>query len=199
MVNTREISIALYGAWRFATLDRAAIQFFDNTEQAFWKSFNAAWLALPAYALLVLLSFAQHPVDAGPFRILSVEAIAYVIGWVLFPLVMVAFTDTTKCAEHYFRFVAAWNWSIVLQAYFFLGVSAFAASGTVPDSLGGLISLVATLAIFFYQGFIAKTMLDVTIPAAFLVVVIDLTIAIGLSLVSRSLYLAVAGSAVKPR
>ena len=192
MVNTREISIALYGAWRFATLDRAAIQFFDNTEQAFWKSFNAAWLALPAYALLVLLSFAQHPVDAGPFRILSVEAIAYVIGWVLFPLVMVAFTDTTKCAEHYFRFVAAWNWSIVLQAYFFLGVSAFAASGTVPDSLGGLISLVATLAIFFYQGFIAKTMLDVTIPAAFLVVVIDLTIAIGLSLVSRSLYLAVA-------
>lgn len=192
MVNPRELSIALYGAWRFATLDRAAIQFFDNTEQAFWKSFNAAWIALPAYALLVLLSFVQHPVDAGPFRILSVELISYVIGWVLFPLVMVAFTDTTKCAQHYFRFIAAWNWSIVLQAYFFLGVSAFSASGTVPESLGGLISLVATLAIFFYQGFIAKTTLGLTIPAAILIVVIDLMIAIGLSLISRSLYLPVA-------
>lgn len=192
MVNPRELSIALYGSWRFATLDRAAIQFFDNTPDAFWKSFNAAWLALPAYALLVLLSFVHHPVDAGPFRILSVELISYVIGWVLFPLVMVAFTDTAKCARNYYRFIAAWNWSIVLQAYFFLGVSAFSASGTVPESLGGLISLVATFAIFFYQGFIAKTTLDVTLPVAFLVVVIDLTIAIGLSLVSRSLYLSAA-------
>lgn len=192
MVSPRELSVALYGAWRFATLDRGAIQFFDNTPQAFWKSFNAAWLALPAYALLVLLSFAQHPVDAGAFRVLSVELISYVIGWVLFPLVMVAFTDTMKCGQNYFRFITAWNWSIVLQAYLFLGVSAFSASGTVPDSLGGLISLVATLAIFFYQGFIAKTTLDVTTPVAFMVVIVDLTIAIGLSLVSRSLYLAVA-------
>lgn len=192
MVNSRELSVALYGAWRFATLDRAAVQFFDNTPDSFWKSFNAAWLALPAYALLVLLSFVQHPVDAGPFRILSVESISYVIGWVLFPLVMIAFTDTTKTARNYYRFIAAWNWSIVLQAYFFLGVSAFSASGTVPESLGGLISLVATFAIFFYQGFVAKTTLDVTLPVAFLIVVVDLTIAIGLSMVSRSLYLSVA-------
>lgn len=192
MVNTRDLSIALYGAWRFATLDRAATQFFENTPDALWKSFNAAWLALPAYALLVLLSFAHHPVDAGPLRILSVELIAYVIGWVLFPLVMVAFTDTAKCAANYYRFITAWNWSIVLQAYFFLGISAFSASGTVPESLGGLISLVATLAIFFYQGFIARTTLDVTVPVAVMVVVIDLAIAIGLSMVSRSLYLSVA-------
>jgi hypothetical protein len=191
MVTIREISVAIYGTWRFATLDRAAAQFFDNTRDAFWKSFNAAWLALPAYALLVLLSFTQHPVDAGAFRILSVEVISYAIGWVLFPLIMVTFTDTMKCDRNYFRFITAWNWSIVLQAYFFLGISAFSASGTVPDSLGGLVSLVATLAIFFYQGFIAKTTLDVTTPVAFLVVVIDLTIAIALSLVSRSLYLSV--------
>jgi hypothetical protein len=191
MVTIREISVVIYGTWRFATLDRTAVQFFDNTRDAFWKSFNAAWLALPAYALLVLLSFTQHPVDAGAFRILSVEVISYAIGWVLFPLIMVTFTDTMKCDRNYFRFINAWNWSIVLQAYFFLGISAFSASGTVPDSLGGLVSLVATLAIFFYQGFIAKTTLDVTTPVAFLVVVIDLTIAIALSLVSRSLYLSV--------
>lgn len=191
MVSPRELSVALYGAWRFATLDRAAVQFFDNTPDALWKSFNAAWLALPAYALLVLLSFTQHPVDAGPFRVLSVELISYVIGWVVFPLVMVAFTDTTKCAPNYFRFITAWNWSIVLQAYFFLGISAFSASGTVPESLGGLISLVATLAIFFYQGYIAKTTLDVPTPVAVMIVVIDLVIAIALSLVSRSLYLSV--------
>ena len=166
MISTREISIALYGAWRFATLDRSAVQFFANTPEAFWRSFNAAAVALPAYALLVMLSFAQHPVDAGAVRILFVESISYVIGWVLFPLVMIAFTDTTKTSAQYFRFIAAWNWSIVLQAFLFLAVSAFAASGTVPDNVGGFISLVATLAIFSYQGFIAKTTLDLPVPAA---------------------------------
>lgn len=190
MIGTRELSIALYGAWRFATLDRAAVQFFDNTPEAFWRSFNAAAIALPAYALLVMLSFAQHPVEAGALRILLVESISYVIGWVLFPLVMIAFTDTTKTAAQYYRFIAAWNWSIVLQAFLFLGVSAFAASGTVPDNLGGMISLMATLGIFVYQGFIAKTTLDLPVPAAVLVVFIDLAIAIGLSLVSRSFYAA---------
>lgn len=189
MVSLRELSIAMFGAWRFATLDRSAVQFFDNTPEAFWRSFNAALVALPAYALLVLLSFAEHPVDAGPMRVLFTEIIAYVIGWVLFPLVMVAFTDTAKCADNYFRFIAAWNWSIVLQAFLFLGVSAFVASGTVPDGLGALISLTAMLAIFFYQGFIARTTLDIPVPAAAVVVIIDLGIAVGLSLISRSLYL----------
>ena len=192
MTGIREISIALFGVWRLAAFDRTGVHFFDNTPNAFWESFNAAWLALPAYALLVLLSFSQHPVDAGPLRVLSVELISYVIGWVMFPLVMVAFTDTVKSDQNYFRFIAAWNWAIVLQAYFFLGVSAVAASGSVPDTLGGLGSLVTTLAIFTYQGFIAKTTLNVTTPVAILIVVIDLMIAIGLSLISRSLYLAVA-------
>ena len=192
MITTRELSIALYGAWRFATLDRSAVQFFENTPDAFWRSFYAALIALPAYALLVMLGFAEHPVEAGAVRILFVESISYVIGWVFFPLVMIAFTDTTKCSENYFRFIAAWNWSIVLQAFLFLGVSAFAASGTVPGNLGGMISLVATLAIFLYQGFIARTTLDIPVPAAVLVVVIDLAIAIGLSVVSRSLYAAAA-------
>lgn len=188
MVSLRELSIAMFGAWRFATLDRSAIQFFDNTPEAFWRSFNAALIALPAYSLLVLLSFTEHPVTAGPVRILFTEGIAYVIGWVLFPLVMVAFTDTVKCGDRYFRFIAAWNWSIVLQAFLFLAVSAFVASGTVPDGLGALISLAAMLAIFLYQGFIAKATLDIPVPAAAVVVVIDLGIAIGLSLISRSLY-----------
>tara|TARA_R110002126_G_scaffold12418_3_gene54122 strand:+ start:4543 stop:5121 length:579 start_codon:yes stop_codon:yes gene_type:complete len=188
MIGARELSVALYGAWRFATLDRSAIQFFDNTPESFWRSFNAAIVALPAYALLVMLGFAQHPVEAGGIRILCVESISYVIGWVMFPLVMVAFTDTLKASENYFRFIAAWNWSIVLQSFLFLGVTAFSASGAIPDNLGGMISLVAMLAIFFYQGFIARTTLDIPVPAAVLVVVIDLSIAIGLSLISRSLY-----------
>ena len=134
MASIREVSIALYGVWRLATLDRSAIQFFENTPNAFWKSFNAAWLAFPAYALLVLLSFAQHPVDAGPFRVLSVELISYVIGWVLFPLVMVAFTDTVKSDRHYFRFITAWNWQSSFRPIFSSACRLFPQAAQYPTA-----------------------------------------------------------------
>jgi hypothetical protein len=120
------------------------------------------------------------------------EVIAYVTGWVLFPLVMVAFTDTMQCADRYFQFIAAWNWSIVLQVFLFLAVSAFITSSNVPDSIGALISLTAMLAVILYQGFIARTALEISVPVAAIIVIIDLAVAIGLSLISRSLYLSVA-------
>jgi len=188
MVNSRELSIALYGAWRLASLDRSGAQFFDNTEDSFWKSFNAAIVAAPAYILLVLIGFADRPVAAGEFRIIAVESITYVIGWVLFPLVMLSFTETVGCRQFYLRFIAAWNWAAVLQVFLFLAVTAFAASGALPGSLGTLVGLATTFAIFFYQGFIAHVMLDVRPGIAVLVVVIDIVLSLLLNWVSDWFY-----------
>ncbi|MEQ9121520.1 MAG: hypothetical protein RIM80_03010, partial [Alphaproteobacteria bacterium] len=184
-----ELALALYGVSRLVKLDRAAVQYFDNTPEAFWRSFNAAVIAAPAYALLVLLNFPDPAPAASELRVLFVETTAYVIGWVRFPLVMVSFTDAVGCGRHYYRFIAAWNWSVVLQVFVFLGVTAFAASGALPASLAGLLSLIATFAILFFQGFVAHVMLDVRRGIAALIVGIDLTIGIGLSVVSRGFYL----------
>jgi hypothetical protein len=188
MVSAREFSVAIYGAWRLATLDRSAVQFFENTEDAFWKSFNAAAIALPAYILLVLLNFTDQAVTASAFRIFAVETITYVIGWVLFPLVMLSFTETLDCGRWYLRFIAAWNWAVVLQVFLFLAVTAFAASGILPASLAGLVSLITTVAIFFYQGFIAHVMLDVRAGVAAVIVVIDFMLSILLNVVSQTFY-----------
>ena len=188
MINTREFSVAIYGACRFAAMDRGAIQYFDNTDEAFWKSFNAAIFALPGWVLLTLLFLIENPVEASEFRILSVELIAYVIGWVLFPLVMVSFTEVANCGNQYFRFVAAWNWSAVLQVYFILAVTAFAASGSVGDDGAGLMLGLATLAVLLYQGFIACATLNVAAPVAALVVIIDLMLGFVIRIVERALY-----------
>ncbi len=188
MVTVREISIAIYGAWRFAVLDRTAAHFFENSPAAFWKSFNAALFAAPGYILLVLLSLIDRPVEAGELRIACVETIAYVIGWILFPLIMLSFTETVGRGRLYFRFIGAWNWSIVLQVYFFLGITALASSDALPASLGALLSLAATLAALAYQGFIAHATLGIGLPVATAIVLVDLGIGVGLSLLTRSFY-----------
>lgn len=188
MVNVRELSTAIYGAWRFAMLDRSAVQYFDNSEYAFWKSFNAAAIAAPAYILLVLLSLVDQPVTASDTRIVVVETISYVIGWVLFPLVMIAFTDAVGSGRYYLRFIAAWNWAIVIQVFLILAVTAFSASGSIPHSAAAPLSLMSLIAIMFYQGFIARVTLDIQVPQAVLIVVIDLGLGIGLNIVNRGMY-----------
>lgn len=188
MVSVREFSAAVYGAWRFATLDRSAAQFFDNTPDAFWKSFNAAVFVAPGYVLLSLIGFIERPVEASEIRVLCVETISYVISWVLFPLVMVSYTEAAGRRQHYFRFIGAWNWSAVLQVYFILGVTAFISSGAVPTEAGTLIAVVASLMTLAYQGFIAHAVLGVAWPVAALVVGIDLFLGIALELITHSFY-----------
>ena len=188
MVSVREFSAAVYGAWRFATLDRSASQFFDNTPDAFWKSFNAAIFVAPGYALLSLIGFIERPVEANEIRVLCVETIAYVIGWVIFPLVMFSFTEASGKQRLYFRFIGAWNWSAVLQVYFILGVTAFVSSGAVPADAGTLIAVVASLLTLAYQGFIAHATLGVPWPVATVIVGIDLFLGIALELITHSLY-----------
>lgn len=180
--------MAIYGIWRLAKLDRSAVQFFDNTPEAFWRSFNAAIIAAPAYILLVLLDGSSNDVDAGFFRIAAVESISYVIGWVLFPLIMISFTDSAGCGRYYYRFISAWNWSIVLQIFVFLGVTAFGASGALPGMFASFAGLIAVFAILFYQGFIAHVMLEIRAGPAALIVLIDLILGFGLNLLAHSFY-----------
>lgn len=188
MISAQEIAVAIYGILRLIRLDRGAIQYFDNTEAAFWRSFNAALVAAPAYILLVLLNFADNPPGAGEFRVIAVESITYVVGWVLFPLVMVSFTESAKCFQYYFRFVSAWNWSVVVQVFVFLAITSFGSSGALPGGLAALLSLLATAAVLFYQGYIAHVMLEISPGPAALVVVINLVLDLGLTYVSRWFY-----------
>src|SRR5690606_8518675 len=88
MISSAEIAVSMRGAVRLALRDPAGLAFFDTSIAGFWRSFMAAVLALPAYALLL----AARDESAGPPLddpgVLLVEGIAYVIGWFAFPNAM---------------------------------------------------------------------------------------------------------------
>lgn len=55
MPKFSEIATALYGAYRLARLDPQGMQYFDLSIGGFWRSFFAAVLMAPFFALLILL------------------------------------------------------------------------------------------------------------------------------------------------
>ncbi len=187
-VSKREVLLSIYGAFRFAKFDSTASKYFANTQESFWISFYASLVALPTYATLVLLKFTEQPVEAGSFRILAVETSAYVIGWTIFPLIMIYVTSKLGRFSKYFQFIAAWNWAIVLQVFLFLFVRTLVASGAVPPHVTGFVILVSVIAILIYQSFIASTMLDIRAPIAVMIVTIDFFVALALNVIVQSLY-----------
>lgn len=178
MLTPRELSYGLYGAWRLVRLDSGAMRFFDASPQGFWKSFQVAFLVLPAVLAVTMMRFAISgmPERAGLVEIAIVEASAYVMTWVAFPLAMSPVCDLLQRGERYIGYIVALNWAKVpvvaidLTAFLFVVLSG--ADPMQPNPL----TTIAFFAISFYLWFVAKTALQISGWAAGAVVILMFTI-----------------------
>ena len=178
MITAAEISRSLFGAWLLARFDRNGAYLFDNTQEAFWRSFWAAFIAFPAFATLLLLRSVHVEIGVGAFWALVIQGTGYVIGWVAFPYLMFYVARLVDRDQFYYRYIAAYNWAVILQIALMLGVTALTASGLVPQSLGLLLMAGSVIAIFIYQGYIAHAVLEVPAMGAFGIVVLDLVVSL---------------------
>jgi len=176
--NTREILSAIYGAWTLLKLDPRGLEFFEDSIPAFWRSFFAAVIVAPGFALLRVIDYVEVEQSAGPLATLLVELIAYVMIWAAFPLALYYLCHAIDRQKHYVRAVVALNWSVVLQIALTLPVHLVALGGWLPEGLAGLAIFVILFVTLFYEGFVARTALEVTPPLAALVVGIDVVISL---------------------
>lgn len=195
MISVRELVTGIYGAWRFLHFDRAAVQYTDSSLDGVWKSFYAALVILPAVIVLRALFVTANPdtfADAQTSRIAIVFALDYVFQWVVFPLVMFYIAETMGRSRQFAAFVAARNWSHVIQLLIIFP-AALLVLMVNNDNPGfpEIILLVAHVATWVYSWFIARTVLDISNLAAALIVLADLTISLLISVSSEILIAAI--------
>jgi hypothetical protein len=185
MPSVREIVFAFYGAWRLALLDAGGIAYFGTTTDAFWRSFFAAAIIAPFFAVVMALRYSLDMGDVSldmsdvdPARFVTIEAIAYVTGWVAFPYAMLSIARLIDRDEHYVRFIVAYNWTAVLQNALYMPIICLAMIGALPDGLSAILQFVALAVILFYTWFITRTALDIGGPAAVAIVLFDLILGI---------------------
>lgn len=169
---------ALYGAYRLARLDATGMSHFDVSADGFWKSFFAAVIVAPLYVLFLLLHFQAGENDASFFRYVSIETIAYVITWVLFPLVMAGMTKFLGREDKFIAYIIAYNWASVWQNAVYLPVQILIAAGVLSAEAGASFSIAVLMAVLFYVWFITRTALDVPVSTAAAIVVIDLLLSV---------------------
>jgi len=187
-----EVRLALAGTWRLARGDRGGLFCFDRSLDGFWRSFRAAVISYPLFLILLMMrvSVAQWQ-SSGGWRIVSVETIGYVIGWVAFPLMMLTVTRYLGRAHRFFDFMVPYNWCQLPQIALFV-LLALAFAGGLLGPLSGedivIVAYVATLVYECYVWYIARVALDTTGLAAIFIALLDYVLARLIIGVTSSLY-----------
>ncbi len=178
MLTSREVMAALYGAYRLARRDPRGLSFFEDSETAFWRSFGAAVIIAPLYAVFLVVAFASEDMAVSGARFGFVEAISYVIGWTAFPLAAFYLCQILDCERRFVRYIVAYNWSAVLWNPPQILVALLSMSGAVSPGTGQFLGFVALMLILAYTWFIARTALDIGGIAAVGVVMVDLVLSV---------------------
>jgi hypothetical protein len=172
MPDRAEVLSALYGAYRLAWFDVSGMTFFNLTVEGFWRSFFAAVLVAPAYAVLVGLRIPAEGVNIA--LVFLTEGIGYVLAWCAFPFVALILTRLLGLDRNYVALIVAHNWSAVLQMAAFVAVILL--GGILAAAFGTLLVALTTLAILVYQWFVIRTALQTSGGIALMLLLVDLVI-----------------------
>lgn len=177
-ISLSEVLKALYGAYRLARFDAGGMTYFDTSIDGFWKSFFAGAIVAPLYLFFLLLRYQSGAIDAPFYRYISIEAIAYVIAWVVFPLVMVSVAKFLDREKKYLGYIVAYNWAAVWQNVVFLPIAILIVTGVLPLQTGSALELIVLIMVLFYVWFITRIALDVPGMTAAPLVALDLILGI---------------------
>ena len=161
MVTLQETLSSVYGVYRLARLDPSGLAYLDATPRGAARSFHVAVLLLPFFVLVEALRLPDMVPGASLWRVLTVEAIAYVIAWTAFPVAMITLSRAIGRWPRYCAFLSAYNWSSVIQMAVYFPVIVLIEARVLTGDSGAVLSLAAIVVVLAYEWYVIRTSLEV--------------------------------------
>jgi hypothetical protein len=159
MPGREEINKALFGAYLLARRDPRGMGYFEISVEGFWRSFFAAALAAPMFAIIVALHHSEATAEDGIGWLFLGQAIRYVLDWAAYPLIVAVIARMVNLGHLYIGYIIAYNWAKVLINALFLVLAVLAATDIVPGALINFLKFAALVAVIYYLWFITCTAL----------------------------------------
>ncbi len=153
MLSSAEIARGSRGAVKLLLRDPTAPSHFDNTLESCLRSFQVMLVVAPFYALYLFVHYASLITTAEGWEIAFVEALRYVVDWLLFPVIFHEIARRRGWLERYPRYISSLNW-INLPAVILLLLGELVAS-VAPTGVTALLQVV--LQVLFFYWFLATT------------------------------------------
>jgi hypothetical protein len=175
------IEAGLRGALLLARGRTDGLLLIDGSPAGAGRSFWAAAICLPAFFALRFLAWSETGgPELGLLRGIVVELIGYACAWAAFALLSLPLTEAAGRGEEWPRFVAAWNWTNIVQYLVMLALTLPGELGLPPLLAHGL-GLAGIGYALWLEWFTARAALRIAggMAAAFVVLDLALGLAIG--------------------
>ncbi len=180
MLSGAEIARGTSGALKILQGDATGPSHFDNSLEACLRSFRLMAVVAPLYGFYLLIYYNTVEVAAEEWEIAAIEAMRYVVDWLLFPVIFHEIARRRGWVDRYPRYISALNW-INLPAL------VVAIVGLIVARLVPSIAVVVDLALhglsFYWFLVTARMMLGVTWPLAVMLLAINWVPSLFLSLI----------------
>jgi hypothetical protein len=186
MLSRQELTAALAGVRGIVRLDPNAFALFNATHDGFWRSFWAAAILAPFTAIPVAREIIMTP-PASMGRFIAFQIIGYVLGWLVFPLLMVRVADMLGRRERYFHYIVALNWFHLIEIVFWGPLLVLGMAGVLPGEIEMLLAVIVMVALLGYEWFIARHTLKIEGGTAAALVAIDLLLSLVIDRLADSL------------
>ena len=173
--SVQEITYRIVGALHLARFRAQGTGYFDDSPAAALRSFFAAILGAPAFAIALILDGHEPPTVDFAAVVLTV-ALSYCLAWTVFPVVAHRICLAIDKEAAFFRYLSAKNWTDVITTHLGLIASVLISSGIAPLALAPLLNLVVFAYFITLQGYIAWRCLSVSIAGAVGFVALDTVI-----------------------
>jgi len=147
VLSASEIARGVQGAFGLLRRDPTALLAFDNTMEACLRSFRVMAVSAPIYAIYALIHYAGTTVAIEPVEVVVVEALNYVVQWLLYPVIFYEVARRRGWLALYPRYIGALNWTGLPAIA--IATIAIVLKLIVPAAMGDIIDI-ATQVLFFY-------------------------------------------------
>ena len=175
------IAASLAGAFLLGRGRPEGVALMESTPEGAWRSFAAALICLPALLAIRFFAWASLGVpEGGALRALVAEITAYTIAWVGFALLSLPLARSWGRGGSWLRFIAAWNWTNVVQYALMLALVLPGALG-LPVAIVQVLTLLGLAYALWLEWFVARHALGVDGAKAAGLVGLDLALGLFLA------------------
>ena len=183
MLSAGEIARGMQGALAFLQRDPAAPSYFENTAESCLRSFLVMILVAPLYAIVLTILYSNVTTTAEGWEIVGVEALRYVVDWLLFPVIFFEIARRQNWVGLYPRYISALNW--VNLPLMVVAVVAVILASILPTAAAILIQLGLYGLLFYWFLAVTRSVLKASwlqsfmlllvnwVPSRFLSVIVD--------------------------
>lgn len=172
----QEIANSLYGTLMLARQDKGGVEWLDGSVSGFWKSFFAAVLLAPFYALMLWMARYSAMPEADMTAVILIEAVSYVGAWLFWPVIASEICRYLDPSMDCRKYIVGCNWSEIWIMLVRLPLVTIGISGLLGEGSYAMFSLIMMIAVLYYRYVIARDTLPAATPVAVGLAIADMMV-----------------------